>query len=42
MCTFSDIEKDQQDTIIYAFPYCDMDKEIIMKVNELLMKVIVT
>ena len=27
---------------IFAFPYCDMDKEIIMEVSELLIKVIVT
>ena len=39
----SDIEKYQQDTtFIYAFPYCDMDKGIIMEVPELLIKVIVT
>ena len=41
-CTFSDIEKDQQDTFNFAFPYCDMDKDIIMEVHELLIKVIVT
>ena len=26
----------------FSFPYCDMDKEIIMEVHELLIKVIVT
>ena len=31
-----------QDTFIFAFPYCDMDKELIMEVHELLIKVIVT
>ena len=36
------MEKDEQDTFIFAFPYCDMDKEIIMEVPELLIKVIVT
>ena len=37
LCSFSDIEKDKQDTaFIHAFPYCDMDKEI-MDVSELLM-----
>ena len=29
-------------TFIFAFPYCDMDKEIIMEVHEMLIKVIVT
>ena len=43
MCTFSDIEKDQQDTtFIYAFPYCDMDKGIIMEEPELLIEAIIT
>ena len=32
----------QQDTFIFAFPYYDMDKEIIIEVPELLIKVIVT
>ena len=37
LCSVSDIEKDKQDTaFIHAFPYCDMDKEI-MDVSELLM-----
>ena len=37
LCSFSVIEKDKQDAaFIYAFPYCDMDKEI-MDVSELLM-----
>ena len=37
LCSFSDIEKDKQDTaFIHAFPYCEMDKKI-MDVSELLM-----
>ena len=33
LCSFSDSEKDQQDTtFIYEFLYCDMDKGIIMDV----------
>ena len=37
LCSFSDIEKGNQDTaFIHAFPYCDMDMEI-MDVPELLM-----
>ena len=39
---YSLVQKDQQDTFIFAFPYCDIDKEIIMEVHELLIKVIVT
>ena len=36
-------EKDQKDTtFIYAFPYCDMDKGIIMEEPGLLIEVIVT
>ena len=43
LCTFSDIEKDEQDIAFsYAFPYWDTDKGIIMAVPELLMEVIVT
>ena len=43
-CAHSEtLKKDQQDTtFIYAFPYCDMDKGIIMEVPELLIEVIVT
>ena len=37
LCSFSDLEKDKQDTaFIHAFPYCDMNKKI-MDVSELLM-----
>ena len=43
MYTFSDTEKDQQDTtFMYAFPYWDMDKGMIMEIPELLMEVNVT